>query len=311
MVIAALVLLGAADARGARGITAVPGDEAPQVDIQLRASNGYTASINGDRGRVELAIAGRGGGASYSVDGVTSTRRLHAGLGRFGRIALRFKPKGRTYRVQPPKSCKGKPQIVQEGIFVGTIDFTGEDSYTKIDRRRVRASVATRAAWRCKREGSPVDDPSDRLEIPVLGVHTRNGGVFFGAFAIGREAEPQAAIFLAGMFERFGHVRVERVAFTVGKPGTFRIERGLSSAAVRPPRPFGGSATFTRNADGSTAWSGTLDTALPGAGRVSLIGPEFTADLIKPRSVSELLDLFGLSRRAVAGDSSWAPRSLL
>ncbi len=67
----------------------------------------------------------------------------------------------------------------------------------------------------------------------------------------------------------------------------------LAGATVQPPKPFVGTASFNRNADGSTEWLGTLSVALPGVGSIALVGPTFTAKLEKPRTQQELSELLG------------------
>jgi hypothetical protein len=82
-----------------------------------------------------------------------------------------------------------------------------------------------------------------------------------------------------------------RMRFGLGKLG--RID--VSSATVGPPKPFSGTASFVRNIDGSTEWSGTLSVALPGAQSTALTGPAFEADLAKPRTAGEFSELLGLN----------------
>jgi len=126
-----------------------------------------------------------------------------------------------------------------------------------------------------------------------LGAFTPHSHVVFAAIG-GSELLP-TGFFLAGTSERHGALRINRSALAEGKPATFDVLDDLSSATVSPPKPFAGTATFKRNADGSTEWFGTLSVALPGVESTALTGPTFTANLTKPRTQQEFSELFGLS----------------
>jgi hypothetical protein len=80
-----------------------------------------------------------------------------------------------------------------------------------------------------------------------------------------------------------------------GNSVSFDVLDGLSSATVSSPEPFAGTASFKRNADGSTDWFGTLSVALPGIESTALTGPTFTANLAMPRTEQEFSELLGLS----------------
>ncbi len=137
------------------------------------------------------------------------------------------------------------------------------------------------------------DLPGLKMGLPALAAFTPNGRVVFLALGSGDPRELDLSIFGAGTKERRGAVRISRLAFVFARARAFAVESDLAAATARPPKPFSGTASFARDASGSTSWTGTLAVALPGAGAVPLTGPVFTADLAKPKTVAEYAALLG------------------
>ena len=67
---------------------------------------------------------------SYSLDArqARGSDGIEANLGGLRRLAVRFVPES-SYR-EKPSHCKGRRTTVEEGHFVGRIDFHGEGGYT-------------------------------------------------------------------------------------------------------------------------------------------------------------------------------------
>jgi hypothetical protein len=67
-----------------------------------------------------------------------------------------------------------------------------------------------------------------------------------------------------------------------GNAGTFDVTWAhgvVVSAAVDPPAPFSGSATFRRSVQApSESWTGSLTGDFPGLGAVTLAGSKFCAE---------------------------------
>jgi hypothetical protein len=224
-------------------------------------------------------------GSSSLVDG-----RIRFGLGKLGRINLRFKPDGTLDHLRPPKACKGREQVVRNGTFVGSIRFRGERDYTHVSSHRVYGTVAAPRSWKCPdASGGQVENATG---APILGAYAPHGRVVFAA--IGGSEKSPVRIFVAGTSERQGRLRIKRSILAEGKPTSFEALTDLSSATAAPPKPFAGTASFVRTADGSTEWSGTLSVALPGAQSTALTGSAFKADLARPRTAEEFSELFGL-----------------
>jgi hypothetical protein len=128
--------------------------------------------------------------------------------------------------------------------------------------------------------------------VSALAAHTPHNSAIF--IAIGGPAQVPFRFFIAGTSERVGALHIGRSVFVEGPSASFEPSADLSSATVKPPKPFSGTASFVRNLDGSTEWSGTLSVALPGAQSTALAGPAFEADLAKPRTDEEFSELLGL-----------------
>jgi hypothetical protein len=78
--------------------------------------------------------------------------------------------------------------------------------------------------------------------------------------------------------EEFG---VSHEAFVEASPLTFATDDALSFLSISPPYPFGGSGLVQRKANGSRAWSGSLDVSFPGDPDVPLTGPQFQTFLAR------------------------------
>jgi hypothetical protein len=251
------------------------------TDFSLRASNGYTVSVE-RRGRQVTLGAFRFGrflsAASYTVTGSASPDRVEARFGNLGRISVRFKAK-RTKRVGPRKGCTGKPAMDRSGVFVGTIRFRGEGGYTTVASRRAQGRVIDTLKERCefphtRRSARASASP---LGPPVLGASlgSRRG---FGA-SISRRAGKRSALYEAISRERRGRMRIFRIVFAQGREDSFTYAGDLSAATVKPPAPFEGEATFLRERRGKGSWLGPLEVSFPGRANVPMAGTRFVGKL--------------------------------
>jgi hypothetical protein len=279
-------------AHGKPSTTRSSGVEVPQPQIKFSrmASNGYSMFFEANRGRASLRLQGDAGGVVYDGKSSLVGGRIRFGLGKLGRIDVRFEPDGSVDRLRPDKSCRGREQVIRRGTFVGSIRFRGENGYTQLRSHRVHGAMAEPRSWNCP-------NASDRRSENASGVsalvaHTPHNRVFF--MAIGGPEEVPLRFFVAGTSERVGALRIGRSVLVQGMPASFEALGDLSSATIGPPKPFSGTASYVHNIDGSTEWSGTLSVALPGAESTALTGPEFEADLAKPRTAKEFSELLGL-----------------
>jgi hypothetical protein len=271
------------------------GQSSAGPQLALKGSNGYGITVAGAGQRVSVTASKGLVSASYFVRGRASSQGIDARIGSFGRISVRFKPTGKIRREKPPKGCTGKPLRVRSGVFVGTIRFVGEKRYTSVSARRARGTLRPAPDWNCSRQRAQ-EKASETERVPGLSAlvaRTSGGSRVFTAMGIDlfESKEDGLAFFIAGLEERRGSVQITRFGMAFGEAVGFSIDEAQTRATVRPPRPFRGEATFLRNDDGSTSWSGSLRVFLPGADGVSLTGPSFDTSLDKPKTFGQFAKL--------------------
>lgn len=245
----------------------------PVVLFDLKASDGYTASLGAIDGKVRLVFTKRRNGVQeeveYLVRGTVTRRGLRARFGSLGRISVKFTP------------ARGKGN---RGVFKGTIRFRGEGGYVELDARRAKgALIGGSRRPRLSTGGSAV--ASAETVFGVLEAQAK-GRILLAIASHPDEGDLPG--FVAAAQDRGGGMEITRKVAVLGSADTFSFEDNLSTATIRPPSPFAGSATFTRNADGSGSWSGDLVVDLPGRADVPMVGPEFKVELRH--------DLFGEAR---------------
>lgn len=257
------------------------------ASFSLRASNGYRISVERTRGRVSLYALHSGksffASTAYAVRAKASSQRIDARFGRFGWVSVRL----RTERMKKGKlepQCKGKPETVRFGVFVGTIRFRGEGGYTSVVARHAKGRLSSGQKMKCVfpnlRPGSGSAAQESRQVPPSLAV-SQGRRRFFEAEVSG--GKKRSVIFTAGSFERRGRMEIFRDAFAEALLPSFVFSSDLSSATVQPPPPFKGEADFAQTPSGST-WSGSLSVDFPGREGVRLAGPRFTARLVRDSS---------------------------
>ncbi len=230
--------------------------QAKSVDypyVSVKGSKGYSISVHKAEGGVGLSASGKKGGASYSVKGTATKKKLKANFKGFGKVDLEFEPKGKAKTQKPPKGCTGPSSKSQEGLWVGTIKFTGEGGYTKVNGSvRAKGSVNTSSdkPLECKPEPNPKPKPPK----PCWGVSGNKGKTWFSA----SQTKGEKASFYANTSSTSKGVKISR--YTSGSGGTLAVEGGGETATLKPPAPFSGSGTL---ADG--VLSGTLKVKFPGA----------------------------------------------
>jgi hypothetical protein len=265
--------------------------------LNLPASDGYHLQIYASphRGVNLFAFQFKGGSVSYHVPGHGGADRVSANFGRFGRVAVRFRPDG------PPKqervygeSCKGRRPTRQEGKFVGSIRFRGEKGFLATREHSVRGTVyrsyrlvcrVSRSARHLKRRRflekgySLSAAPKGRPTAPWFSVFKedprKHSRIHWSS---------ENANYLTSATERRGRMTVSRSAAATAEPETFGVEplgEDPSNASVEPPAPFSGIARFEQTPDGGSSWVGDLAVELPGMGTVPLTGGAYQAELCR------------------------------
>lgn len=243
-------------------------------ELSVKGTNGYRITVYrfGDR---QVSLNARKGkarkfvSATYTVTGNRGAERLRARFGEFGRIDMRFKPKGKV-RKEKPRGCKGTPDKVRRGVWKGVLRFKGEDGYTKVNVTSARGSVTRFGDYLCEGKHS---GPTPQF---VLLRAWRNAPKSSTDFAVVQNDRPNARPQFSVRYEsKIGGVEIAQDAFLRGRPSQFHFTAPEESgnADVKPRSPFSGSARYRGG-----SWKGNLKVKLP-HGKVKLTGRRFKAQL--------------------------------
>jgi hypothetical protein len=254
--------------------------------FELKPRDGYRVGVIGIAPDVVAFVVRSKAGAetAYVARGTVTPNRIQASLGKYGKVAMRFRPS--RNQAKPRRSCHHLGRfMVRRGVYVGSVRFTGEDGYLSVRSHRAKGTVSS-VAPRCERGREHSGRRQERaivtpkggpgLELSFLGASRRHAvdSASFVAVGFGH----RATLFLAMSARSEGGVAVVRFALTGSKASTaFSIDNALTQAQVSPPRPFLGTGTYRAAPDGTTTWTGTLSVNFPGAGHFPLVGPPFKA----------------------------------
>jgi hypothetical protein len=258
------------------------------VELDLKADHGLHAKLEtSDDEVVTLELRRKDRLVTYEVKGEVTESGLTVAFGRLGAIDVGFTPTETLSSTEPSEGCAGEPRTLREGIFTGTIDFTGERGYVRIQASQAEGSMSVISQWDCP-EGDDISPlagisrvlaRSSRKEkkaamlyaasrrcscVFAAGVHHRNSGggsIFYGVKSERREA-----------------MEIVRATGARGGAGAFVFDHTAGTATLRPPRPLSGRATFERR-PGRDLWRGTIQVPLLGADPLRPSGPGFRAAL--------------------------------
>jgi hypothetical protein len=281
----AVVALPPAGAAAARGRTLTFGGTPLSADLRLAGSNGYTVGIHASRGRVTAYMGRKHGTSYYEAPGRVTRDGVKARFGKFGRVSVSFRER-RVIRVPSGEfGCRGGPEVVRHGVFVGTIRLRGEGGYTKVTATRARGQTTVVPRWRC-RGGSPgFSEAPD--QVGLAAVCGRDGFTALGTRSVEQGPrvfpdEDTSTWFLASALERRGRIRIIRLAFARAGRSAFLFDDALTFATVRPPPPFHGVGRLTRDPAAGGTWKGTLSVDFPGR-TLNLIAPRYRVGLFRYR----------------------------
>ncbi len=263
------------------------------AEVLLRGSNGYRLTIfAGSIPAKKLRVYATRGDeqVSYEVPATVTRTSITASLGKLGRIRGTFRPSKTVRRTRVSGACTtNRPAVVSARLaaFVGTISFRGEEGFTEASPAADRAPPRTKAECEgVERERALAGTGSS--EVSLLAGRPLPGGQLLFAASQAPIFQlwplPAAPAAPAGSFGVFanssaGRMTVERSIQVPAAPGQFVFDGGFASAAVTPPAPFSGSASFQRGAGAPNSWAGDLSVEVPGLGPVALTGPGFEAAL--------------------------------
>jgi hypothetical protein len=271
--------------------------------IALESQHGYRLMVVGEGNVVALVVmrdhggtgvrlgpivGARGRAASqvvtaYVTRGTVTPTRIEGSFGRFGSVAVRFNPSGRTGK-EDPRRCRGHSRYtVRHGTFIGHIRFIGEDRYVAVRAHRAKGRVRTPRHLRCHRGRFPRPRPRDRSNgsrssrnIALLHTEHRLPTASTELFTFQIR---DIALLLALAEESKGRMAVVHYALALVPGSVLSHDDALTSATLDPPRPFHGKGIYKAGPDGTRTWGGSLSIAFPGAPRQPLAGAEFAAEL--------------------------------
>lgn len=258
------------------------------VDLELKATNGLRAQLEtSEDGTVTLELRRKDSLVTYEVKGEITEAGLKARFGRLGLIDVAFTPTKTLSSTEPSDGCTGEPRTLHEGIFSGTIDFTGERQYTRIEATQVEGSMSVISQWHCPEEqptsfvnalrGSGTGEQKGEKSAS-LHVFSRRCLCAFYAGVYYAKGQGRS-IFYALQGERREGMEITRSTTARGGGSAFAFDHEAGTATVRPPRPFKGRATFERRPGDPGLWRGTIRMPFLGTGLLSPRGPDVRASL--------------------------------
>lgn len=256
------------------------------VKLDLQASNGLRARLEtSDKGVVTLELRRKEELVSYEVEGDVTESGLRVRFGRLGLIDAAFTPTGTLSSTEPPEGCTGKPRTLREGIFTGTIEFTGERGYTRIAASQATGSMSVVSQWQCPEEPTPFAlvarsrfDGQKGEKSASFHAAGRQCNCFFDAgvyYAKGRGR----SVFSGVKAERREGMEIIRATFARAAGSAFAFDHEAGTATLRPPPPFSGRATFIDRPGRRDLWRSTIRMRLLGTAPLSIQGSDVRAAL--------------------------------
>jgi hypothetical protein len=287
-VIAAATALLAASAVTASGVGPEEGTIV-LVRLDLKASNGLHAHLeNSEDGIVTLELRKEGQLVTYRTPGEVTEAGLKVHFGRLGLIDVAFTPTKTLNSTEPGEGCTGAPRTLREGVFTGTIDFTGEQQYVRIEGPEATGSMSVISQWACPdiEARNPLARVSRLLattsrnekdEATVL-AGSRGCSCYFVA-GIQHRRSGGKSVFLGVKLEVREDMEIVRWVEARGPASAFNFDFAAGTAALRPPAPFSGHARFAARPHGQGLWQSTIQVPLLGINPIDTGRPGFGATL--------------------------------
>lgn len=263
-----------------------------QVELELKASNGLQALLkNSEDGTVTLELRKKGQIVKYEVPGEATEAGLKVRFGRLGLIDVAFTPTKTLSSTEPGEGCTGAPRTLREGVFAGTIEFTGERGFVRIEGPQATGSMGVISQWECPEleAKDPSAAASRRLaaaaragkgerESATLSAGSRGCSCYFAAGVHHRHSGGKS-IFLGVKVEKREGMAITRGTQVIGPASAFDFNHAAGTARLHPPSPLSGDATFEFRPRGRGLWRSTIRVPLLGADPIATGGPGFTAIL--------------------------------
>ncbi len=249
----------------------------------LESSNGYSilaiaASERADgRGELVLFVSGGKGSVVYQAPATVTAARIDANLGKLGSVALDVVPTGRQRSLKTRCDTESGPTKFEPQLFQGSFEFHGEEGYTDGVSSAPKEYMRFFVDLFCGSHGSG-STSGPGLPGAQLMLHARRGAYRLSA-QVNKNRPGARTRFEVDLHEEREGIFITRSRTLWLGSDAFRFERGLGSAALEPPVPFSGRATFRRDAGPANRWTGTLAIDLPGRSNVPLAGSGIEATL--------------------------------
>jgi hypothetical protein len=263
-----------------------------RVELELKASNDLHAHLeNSEDGTVTLELRGKGQIVNYEVPGVATEAGLRVRFGRLGLFDIAFTPTKTLSSTEPGEGCTGAPRTLREGVFTGTIDFTGEREFVRIEGPQATGSMSVISQWECP-EAEAMDpfarasrllsatsrDGKGERESATLSAASRGCSCYFAAGVHHRHSGGKSIFFGVKIEKREG-MEIERGTQVRGPASAFEFDHTVGTATLRPPRPLSGHASFKVSPRGRGLWRSTIRVPLLGVDPIDTGGPGFAAIL--------------------------------
>lgn len=257
-----------------------------RVELELPASNGLEAHLETSEKKMATLTLTRQDhkgflGVVYSTRAKVTQEGLEVRFGKLGLIDVAFTPTVTLSSTDPSEGCTGEPRTLREGIFSGTIEFTGEREYVRIEGPQAEGSMSVISPWECPEgeELAPFASTS-RLWARRGAKHGRESATLWAGrrhcsclFLAGvHRSRGGGSIFIGERTESRERMEIERAAVVRAGAGAFVFDQAAGTATLRPPRPFKGHATFKKR-PGRDLWRSTIRVPLLGADPLRTGGP--------------------------------------
>jgi hypothetical protein len=254
--------------------------------FRLKGTNGYSILVMGfskahfKQGEVLVWAANRHGAVTYLSPATVTATTIEADLGAAGELSIEFQPEGPPEHVKA--SCdEGDGLTFQPGSWVGKIEITGEEGFTTVQKARAKAIVTPFIDIVC---GTSIRAEAVGHGLPGARLVARDASAHHSLFLQANQNRPGGPLKIeADLEERHGGMIVDRIIEDFYPGSGFHFDLKLRSAALSPPAPFSGSATFHRDAKPANGWTGNLTLDFPGRADVSMAGRAFKATLVSAR----------------------------
>jgi hypothetical protein len=237
-------------------------------------------------GQVLLLVGRKRRGVTYLAPAQVTDTTVKANLGAIGRIDVTFQPNGEQ-GVTAPVCDRSQRVSYDKGDYVGTIDFRGEEGYTRVQANSAPYSLHPFIDFICPGY-SRAEEVGRGIPGARLRARNRSGGKRTELQV--NQNRPGARVEIsASIDERLGRIRVLREVQVDTPASAFGFAPGLRAASLDPPTPFSGSALYLREARPANRWTGNLAIDFPGHSNVSLTGTRFESSLVHARFSEETI----------------------